>query len=655
MIESYLLPDLWLKSIYWRQPLWLLLALQPFMLLLIRQISSKRKLSCYADANLQAWVIWQHTQKSPSLSLWIISRQTAYITAWLLLAISLSGPRLLLEQPAGPDTTDEPGLNIMIVADVSRSMLARDIEPSRLRRVKIEINELLQRASNIRIGLILYTARAHLFVPFTRDVNAFKYYLKMMDSIPLPTYGSSPSSALDLARKEIEQANFNNNSAILWFTDGDFTDDKYTNGDFANNRSDEVKKITATVSNLSNTSLALFILGMGSIEGEAVPLSEGGWLQFEGQPIISRINEKFLAELAETANGRFISAQNDDSDWQTLYDRGLAANSHLANKPVSDNEVVWQELYPWTLFPAVVLLFACLMPYRLKSMNSGIIMLFTKLLIISLMPSLTPFNQAHAAEYTARGINEIERLAYHRFKEKNFDQAAEYYRQLPGYNGRLGEGSSYYRLEEYKQAIALFNQAVLLAETDQQRANAIYNLANATFKTGDYAAASALFKDVLLYRPSHKAAKINLAISDSLQQLIEEQIKEGIANRMGSGPRSTRAQQGLNITDSGSMSFDNDEQRLKAEIPLPQIPAEELDRLLAKGLAHVRLVNAERAGIASERQHNSQWQQDITAARIRMRELEDRQQLLWKRLFEMEEGFAAPVEEAETVPGILPW
>jgi Ca-activated chloride channel family protein len=655
MNESYLLPTLWLQSIYWRQPLWLLLALQPFMLLLIRQIFSKRKLSCYADANLQAWVIWQQTKKSHPLSSWIISRQAAYIIAWLLLAISLSGPRLLLEQPAGAAITDEPDLNIMIVVDVSRSMLARDIEPNRLRRVQIEINELLQRASNNRVGLILYTARAHLLVPFTRDVNAFKYYLKLMDNIPLPTYGSSPSSALDLARKEIEQANFQSRSAILWFTDGDFTDDTYTDNDFAYNKSDEVKKITATVKNLSNKSIALFILGMGSIEGEAVPLTEGGWLQFEGRPVISRMNEKFLTELAETANGRFIITQNDDSDWQTLYDRGMAANSHLANRPVIDNEVVWQELYPWTLLPAILLLFACLMPYRLKSMNSVTIMLVSKLLLFSLIPSLNPFNQAHAAERTAQEITEIERLAYHRFKAKNFDQAAEFYRQLPGYNGRLGEGSSYYRKGEYKQAIAQFNQAVVLAEMDQLRANAIYNLANATFKTGDYAAAAALFKDVLLYRPWHKAAKINLAISDYLQQLIEEQIKEGTAIRMGSGPRSTRAQQGLDINDRGSMSFDNEEQRLKADIPLPEIPAEELEKLLAKGLAHVRLVNEEPAGLASEQQHNGQWQQDITAARIRMRELEDRQQLLWKRLFEMEEGFAAPVEQAETVPGVLPW
>jgi Ca-activated chloride channel family protein len=614
---------------------------------LIRQLSSKRKLACYADPELQAWVSWQQTKKSYSWISWISSRQTVYIISWLLLALSLAGPRLLLEQPA---RAGMPDMNIMLVVDVSRSMQARDIEPSRLRRVQIEINELLQRTPNNRVGLILYTARAHLFVPFTHDVNALKYYLKLMDSIPLPTYGSSPHSALELARKEIELARFENKSAILWFTDGDFT-----NTEFGDNKADTVETLEATVKSLAKTTIPLYILGVGSPEGEAVPLAEGGWLQYQGRPVISRMNEKILTELAHTTNGDFIIAQNDDSDWRSLYDRGMAASSRLANNTVSDDEVVWQELYPWTLFPAIVLLFACLMPYRLRPLNSTQALL-PICLLLSLLPSLHPSNLAQAAERTLPGTTEIEHQAYHYFTTEDFTQAAGFYGQLPGYNARLGEGNSYYRMEEYTQAITQFNQAVLLAEKDQQRGSAIYNLANATFNTGDYAAAASLFRDALLYRPSHEASRINLAISDSLQQLVEEQIQQGTANRMGSGPRSARAQQGLDINSSGSMSFDNEQERKRADIPLPEIPAEELERLLARGLAHVRLANEKQALLTGNRQQNhAQKQQDINAARLRMRELEDHQQLLWKRLFEMEEGFAAPLEETESVPGVLPW
>jgi tetratricopeptide (TPR) repeat protein len=395
---------------------------------------------------------------------------------------------------------------------------------------------------------------------------------------------------------------------------------------------------------------------MGSPEGEAVPLTEGGWLQYQGRPVISRMNEKILTELAHAANGDFIIAQDDDSDWHTLYDQGMGANSYIPNKTLSGDEVIWQELYPWTLFPAIVLLFTCLMPYRLRFMNPAKTLLLAFLLPLSLLPSLHLSNQAHAAEQTLPGATEIEQQAYHYFIAENFVLAAEFYHQLPGYKGRLGEGSSYYRMEDYTQAITNYKQAVLLAETNQQRGSVIYNLANATFNIGDYAAAAILFRDALLYRPSHESSKINLAISESLQQLVEEQLQQGTANRMGSGPRSARAQQGLDINDSGSISFDNEQERKNADIPLPDIPAEELERLLARGLAHVRLANEKQAVLASSRlQNHAQIQQNINAARLRMRELEDRQQLLWKRLFEMEEGFAAPVEETETVPGVLPW
>lgn len=640
MIESSWLSDFWFQSIYWREPLWLLLALQPALLLLIQTLSNQRKLSSYADADLQAWVNWKLTHKR---WFWVSSfgsRKAIYISAWLLLSISIAGPRLLLEQPA---IADQAEMNIMLVVDVSRSMHTRDIEPDRLHRVQIEINELLKRAANDRFGLIIYTARAHLFVPFTNDLNALKYYLKLIDRIPLPTSGSVPSSALSLARKEIDNAQYENKSAILWFTDGNF-----------DNKPDVQDALEDTVNKLSKTAIPLYILGVGSPEGDAIPLAESGWLQYQGRPVISRMNEKVLTRLANTANGKFIIAQNDDSDWLSLYNQGMAAKSYQANRTYNESEVVWRELYQWTLLPAIILLFASLMPYRLISIRAGNKGLHTSFLLLILSFFLQPYNQAQAAEEIPVKITAIEQQAYKYFIAEKYTLAAELYHLLPGYNGRLGEANSYYKLEQYALAITQLNQAVLLAKSDQTRGIAIYNLANSTFKTGDYAAAATLFHDALRYRPGHEATEMNLALSNSLQLLVDEQIQQGMANRMGSGPRSVRAQQGLDINDSGSMSFDNEEERKNAEIPLPEIPAEELELLLAFGLAYVQLANNNQA-VSTRHQGQKQTQQDITAASLRMRELEDNQQLLWKRLFEMEEGFAAAVEKAEPVPGVLPW
>ena len=330
----------------------------------------------------------------------------------------------------------------------------------------------------------------------------------------------------------------------------------------------------------------------------------------------------------------------------------MAINTQLKLN-ISDNEaVVWRELFPWILFPAIVMFFLCAMPYRLKSS----VLPFAMFLACVVMPALLPFNTALADVQTLQETSRDERQAYRKLLSGDFVLAAQVYSKLPGYKGRFGEGICRYRMEQYTQAIAQFNQAVLLAATDQQRSKAIYNLANATFKTGDYAAAAILYRDALLYQQSHAASRKNLAISLSLQQMVENQIQQGIANRMGSGPRTARAQQGLDINDSGSVSFDNEEERKNMILPLPELPKEELETLLARGLAHVKLANDRQVKLTNKAVIGSGPRPlDVTNARMRMRELEDRQQLLWKRLFEMEEGFAVPLEQAETVPGVLPW
>ena len=647
MSESIGLLSLWLHSIYWREPLWLFLALQPLLLFLFQHTGRKRKLDRYADPPLQDWASWQYINRPRDWLSIFFSRQTAYIIGWLLLAVSMAGPRLMIEQPA---RLEVPDMNIMMVVDVSRSMQSRDLQPNRLRRVQIEIFELLQRAVNKRIGIILYTARAHLFVPLTSDMDALKYYLELIDSIPLPTSGSSPASALELALNEIEQSNSGEKSAILWFTDGDFSNSAY-----AVNKSESVNNLDAIAERLFDASIPLYILGMGSAEGEAIPMPGGSWLQYQDRPVISRMNEKILTELSDKTDGRFIIAQNDDSDWHSLYDEGMGINKQANKNITDDDEVVWQELYPWTLFPAILMLFLCIMPYRLKRDN----LTCSLFLAAMLMPALLPSNTASADDQTLTEAIKIERQAYHALLAEEFSLSARLYRRLPGFKGRFGEGVSRYRMDQYTQAITQFNQAVLLANTDQQRGNAIYNLANATFNTGNYAAASTLFRDALLYQPSHTASRKNLAISRSLQQMIEQKIQQGTANRMGTGPRTARAQQGLDINDSGSVSIDNDEDRKNMTIPLPELPPEELEILLTRGLAHVKLASGKQSTLVIngpiDNDHRDHSALDVAGAHIRMRELEDRQQLLWKRLFEMEEGFAAPLEHAKSVPGVLPW
>lgn len=182
--------------VYWREPLWILLVFVPLLTLWLR-LALQPKQARFADPHLMPWIVsHQH------IGIWqqLFSKNNAFLAAWLLFGIAASGPRLALELVTPEQPTN---MDIMLVVDVSRSMQVTDVSPSRLRRTQIEIEELLQRATGKRIGVIVFAGRAHLLVPLTSDHNALRFYLKSLDTLVLPTYGSEPGSALKMGKSVV--------------------------------------------------------------------------------------------------------------------------------------------------------------------------------------------------------------------------------------------------------------------------------------------------------------------------------------------------------------------------------------------------------------------------------------------------------------------
>ncbi|MGD8940022.1 MAG: VWA domain-containing protein, partial [Gammaproteobacteria bacterium] len=188
------------QQIHWREPLWLLLALQPLLIWILYKLWQDRQLTAYVDRALQPWVV-VHEQRAWHKRL--ISRNNAYILAWSLFAVAAAGPRLPLYEP---QVNADKGMNIMVVLDTSRSMTASDTLPNRLRRAELELHEMLSRAQGQRVGVIVYAARAHVFVPLTWDFAALRYYLQSLDKLILPTRGSQLVDALALAKDTLMAA-----------------------------------------------------------------------------------------------------------------------------------------------------------------------------------------------------------------------------------------------------------------------------------------------------------------------------------------------------------------------------------------------------------------------------------------------------------------
>lgn len=630
--------ELFFDSLAWREPLWGLLALLPLLAVLTGRLLRNRQ--AYAEEHLLPWVRYQPGRGFFAA---LFSKNSAYALAWVLIVIALAGPRLATDPTSHAPRSE---IDIMLVVDVSRSMQATDIGPSRLRRAAIEIEELLQRATGTRIGIIVFAARPHLFVPLSSDPAALRHYLQSLDGLQLPTHGSEPIAALAMAQSELSQSS--TPSAIILMSDGDFPE------------MDNAALPTA----VRSSAIPVYGLGLASPEGESIAVSSGGWLQHEGRPVISRLNEDHFRRLLTDAS-HYSPATDDDADWQKLYDQGIATRAHKAT-PKADAGIIWNELFFWPLSAALLLLWMALVPFgrvvrRRPQQSITTPLLFVAVVMTAAGLFLQPTASMAAPTDTADRLDiagELDRSrAFQAYRNGDYASAALLYKAIPGYAARLGEGACYYRLKDYTAAIRQFSLAVLAADEDRERATALFNLGNAQFQAGDYSQAASIYSDALRYNPALEKVRHNLLLSQELKQEVEMQLKNANPfSRIGAGPQLAPSEETMENNQGGGLALDQDEGLQPTDLPLPELAnlsAADLAMLIDRGLQHIRLAAEPTA--ATEIADLTRHRLSVISARLLMSRLDDPQVELWKRLFEMEEGFPAPLAEPRDMPGVSPW
>ncbi|UJS26332.1 vWA domain-containing protein [Thiothrix winogradskyi] len=321
---------LW-QALHWREPLWLLLALFPLLLAAWGYFQQRHQAQTYADLHLLPWV--QITASQHGWCKWL-SPQTLWAIAWLLFAISLAGPRIPQTQP---DDLRPAQFDVLVVLDISRSMQATDLAPNRLQRAALELHEFLSLAQGSRVGIVVYGARPHLFVPLTNDANAVRFYLQHLETLVLPTLGTDHAAALGFAQQELAARKQTLPAAVLWITDGDIPADQHA-------------ALQTRVQALQAAGIPLYSLGVGTEDGEAIPLPGGKWLEHDGQAVRSRLDSALLQSLSTQAGGAYSAVKDDASDWQTLYTNGIAQ----VFPATASNAQQWRELYVWTLLLGMV-------------------------------------------------------------------------------------------------------------------------------------------------------------------------------------------------------------------------------------------------------------------------------------------------------------
>ena len=394
------------------------------------------------------------------------------ISAWIFCCLALAGPAWQqLPQPVHKQDSA-----LVVVLDLSPSMLAEDISPNRLVRARYKLIDILTRRTEGVVGLIVYGGDSHTVSPLTEDSNTIVSMVPVLEPNLLPETGSNVeeglASAIDLAMNGgYQQAD------ILLVTDGI---DKSA-----------LSNIAPIISGEGNYRLS--ILGVGTTDGAPIPSFAGGFIKKAGNVIVAKLNVGTLRKIAANNGGSYQTLSADDRDIDNL----LAGMDSLLTNSTRETDRsfdLWDDQGYW-----LVLL---LLPVLLLSFRKG------SVVVILIAPLLFTNQPVEALEWQDLWQTP-DQQASEAMKAENYEAAKDLFEDS------RWRGSAAFKAGDFDQAIADFSQ--------DDSAIGDYNHGNALAKAGDLEGAIEAYNNALSKEPKMEDARFNL---DLVEQLKDQQDQD---------------------------------------------------------------------------------------------------------------------------------
>jgi Ca-activated chloride channel family protein len=231
-----------------------------------------------------------------------VSARKRAIKIFLKLAVMMLLITAMARPKAGlvTETVKGTGIDLIIVLDVSKSMLAKDTAPNRFERAKLELFSLIDKLKNDRIGLVLFSGAAFIQMPLTLDYSAAKLFIKKASIDALPRPGTAGSAAINICLDSFKRAG-KRTKAIIMFTDGEFHDEGLL---------DAAEKA-------KDSAAAIYAVGFGTEVGGPIPVQKkGGVTDFKkdkkGNVVLSKMNLEKLRDITKITGGRYYTTAYTD-------------------------------------------------------------------------------------------------------------------------------------------------------------------------------------------------------------------------------------------------------------------------------------------------------------------------------------------------------
>ncbi|MFZ1730640.1 MAG: VWA domain-containing protein [Bacteroidota bacterium] len=266
------------------------------------------------------WFAWFLKKRSiraygDQRSIYALVDRRSRVKYWLRGGILLLAFAVLVTAYANPligtkfEEVTRSGIDLIVAIDVSASMRAEDIQPNRISAARKELQNLINNLKGDRIGIIVFSGDAYTQLPLTADYSAALMLTDVIDAGMAPTPGTAIGSAIELARESFKKEE-GKYKALVIITDGE------------NHEDDPI----SAAKEAAAEGIVIHAIGMGSLEGAPIPLSENGSQQGykkdnEGSLLLSRLDAETLKKMATATGGTFTQALSGRDNLATVFDQ----------------------------------------------------------------------------------------------------------------------------------------------------------------------------------------------------------------------------------------------------------------------------------------------------------------------------------------------
>jgi len=401
----------------------------------------------------------------------------AFLLSCSSIILALSGPTWKMKDIPG----GKASAVLLIGLDLSHSMLADDISPNRLERIKLKISDLLDANPETDIGLFAYAGTPHIVVPFCSDYSIIKHHTESLHPALMPVRGSNINLAMQLADSLLSRIEAP--STLLLITDNLTNNDAQLIESFVENSRHKVTIIPAATS--SGGKMPSFINKNRSLKDK------------NGSDRIAKCDMHFFAQLGQHELINIIPLTLDQSDMENIAEQVRKEKLFTLNDEVDDEE--WDNKGWFLIFPALLLiLFWFRKGWSIFWIWSGLI------LITSCSPNDKHANWWYSDNYRAQ----------YQCKEGNYEEATSTFESIPH------KGMAFYKAGNYDAALEVFSH--------DSTATGLYNKGVTLTQLGRLEEASNAFEKVIALQPDMKEALNNL---ERTKRMITE--RDSIASKMG--------------------------------------------------------------------------------------------------------------------------